>query len=198
MYVYKNNTVEEEFKNDIHDNYFVEVKEIDRQNFDEEELSPVADENKETTDLSHVEDVKREQKVQELNVPIKVITNDTTNSKDIPDFETLKKTKPVEVQDETRLIDDQLDSSKFDAVVEDRQYVEVPVIRKEILKQAVLEDTKPVPKEDSTVEVKANDKKSTEKVNSKTQTVKETENFEIMHAEARSLGQRQVCTFFVY
>lgn len=199
LYVYKNNTVEEEFKNSIHDNYFVDVKEIDRQIYYEEESSSTDGGNKDS-DLTHVEDVKREEKVHEskvpTSVPVTVATNDTTNSKDIPDFETLKKTKPV--QDETRLIDDQLDSSKFDEVVEDRQYVETPVIKQEISKQT-MDDAKIVPKEDAIAEVKDSVEKHSEKQVSKivSQTVKETENLEIMQAEARYLGQRQVKTVFV-
>lgn len=58
---------------------------------------------------------------------------DVDNSKDIPEFDTLKVNTPDGSEDdETRLIDDQHDASKFDEVVEDKQYVEVPVIREEI------------------------------------------------------------------
>lgn len=187
--MYKNNTVEDEFKTSVHDNYFVDVKEIDRQNYDVEEPTPADDENKDS-DLTHVEDAKRDEKAQEssLVVPlsVSVTVNDTTNSKDIPDFETLKKTKPSSAddgQDETRLIDDQLDSSKFDEVVEERQYVEVPIIKEEISKQT-----------DGTTEAKEvgekQDGRKASKVNP--QADKETENLEIMRAEARHLGQRQV------
>lgn len=204
LYVYKNNTVDEEFKNSIHDNYFVDVKEIDRQNYYEEELSSTDSGNKDS-DLTQVEDVKREEKEQQSEVPASVpvtvtTTNDTTNSKDIPDFETLKKTKPVEVQDETRLVDDQLDSSKFDEVVEDRQYVEVPVIKEEISKQTLLDDAKVVPEGDSIPEGKTSVAKQSERPVSKiiSQTVKETENLEIMAAQARYLGQRQVNLFLYF
>lgn len=197
--MYKNNTVEEDFKTSIHDNYFVEVKEIDRQNYDETESTP-AEGGSGDSDLTLVEDVKRVEKAQEpiavvpTSVPVAAsATNDTTNSKDIPDFETLKKTKPsADSQDETRLIDDQLDSSKFDEVVEDRQYVEVPVIKEEILKQTKLGDVEP--KEDATVEADEAIKKPEEKKISKIVpgAVKEADNLEIMRAEARYLGQRQV------
>lgn len=192
FYIYKNNTVEEDFKNSIHDNYFVEVKDIDRNNYDDAEPSSINDENKDS-DLSYVEDAKREEKVNQSNIPMKAATNDTTNSKDIPDFETLKKTEPIDSQDETRLIDDQLDSSKFDEVVEDRQYVEVPVIKEEISKKVELADAKLVPTVDDT-DVKDIVETPTEKTISKiiSDTVKDTENLEIMHAEARHLGQRQV------
>lgn len=166
------------------------MKDIDRQNYNDEESSSVTDENKDS-DFSYVEDAKREEKVKESNVPIKVAVNDTTNSKDIPDFETLKKTEPIESPDETRLIDDQLDSSKFDEVVEDRQYVEVPVIKEEISKQT--EDSKLVPTVD-TAKVKDSIETPKETPISKiiSETVKEAENLEIMHAEARHLAQRQV------
>lgn len=173
FYIYKNNTVEEDFKNVIHENYFVEVKDINRQDDFVDEPSPAVNEN-ESTDLTYVEDAKRDDKEREVNEVTVPATNDTTNSKDIPDFETLKKTNPVEAEDETRLIDEQEDSSKFDEVVEDRQYVEVPVIKEEISKKVPVLDEAEV----------ADDKKEG--------IVKETEKLEIMHAEARHLGQRQV------
>ncbi|KAG4070245.1 hypothetical protein HA402_003935 [Bradysia odoriphaga] len=181
FYIYKNNTVEDDFRNSIRDNYFVEVKDIDRQNDDEEESISTVTET-ENSDLTYVEDAKKDEKEREIKVSVTVApTNDTTNSKDIPDFETLKKTHPVETQDETRLIDEQEDSSKFDEVVEDRQYVEVPVIKEEILKETpVVDDVKIVAKEAEVSE----DKKEI--------VVKENEKLEIMQAEARHLGQRQV------
>ncbi len=196
--MYKNNTVDDAFKESIRENYFVDVKEIDRQNFNEDEsISTTVDVNSNSDDLTHVEDAKRDEKVQEINVVVAptVSTNDTTNSKDIPDFETLKKTKPAETEDETRLIDDQLDSSKFDEVVEDRQYVEVPVIREEILKQAMADD---VAKEDK---AKVDPVKETVKAVLKEalkDTTEEAENLEIMKAEARHLGQRQVTCSLTY
>lgn len=195
LYVYKNNTVEEAFKNSIHDNYFVDVKEIDRQTYDDGESSSTEGGNNNNSDLTLVEDVKRDEKVHEIKAPATAATNDTTNSKDIPDFETLKKTKPIEVQDETRLIDDQLDSSKFDEVVEDRQYVEVPVIKEEISKQTTFDDAKLVAK--GVADVKDGAGKQNESQVSKivSPTVKEPENLEIMQAEARSLGQRQVMSY---
>ncbi|XP_037049152.1 serpin I2 [Bradysia coprophila] len=180
FYIYKNNTVEDDFRKSIHDNYFVEVKDIDRQNDDEEESISTVTET-ENSDLAYVEDAKQNEKEREIKVSVTIAaTNDTTNSKDIPDFETLKKTHPAETPDETRLIDEQEDSSKFDEVVEDRQYVEVPVIKEEILKKTpAVEDVKIVAKEAEVVE----DKKEI--------FVKETEKLEIMQAEARNLGQRQ-------
>lgn len=61
------------------------------------------------------------------------VAAEADNSKDIPEFDTLKVNVPsASEDDETRLIDDQQDASKFDEVVEDKQYVEVPVIREEI------------------------------------------------------------------
>lgn len=201
FYIYKNNTVDEEFKNSIHENYFVDVKEIDR-NYYEEETTTTDDGGNRDSDLTHVEDVKRDDKEREINVPaiVAVATNDTTNSKDIPDFETLKKTKPDAAEDETRLIDDQLDSSKFDEVVEDRQYVEVPVIKEEILKQTKVEDDKLIATEGVTAEVKESVETKTEKQISKiiSETVKETESLEIMKAEARYLGQRQVISLMCF
>lgn len=80
--------------------------------------------------------------ISEINIntpkkPLEVVataSENSENSKDIPDFETLKIKNPND-DDETRIIDDQKDASKFDEVVEDKQYVEVPVIRDAISKE---------------------------------------------------------------
>lgn len=178
FYIYKNNTVYEEFKNSIRENYFVDVKDIDRQNIDVEGETISNDGGNKDPDLTQVDDAKRTEKEQEIKgpatIPVTVVaSNDTTNSKDIPDFQTLKKSKPQAVQDETRLNDAQLDCSKFDEVVEDRQYVEVPVA-----------------KEEAAAEVKEILRKNTE-------TAKEADSLEIMQAEARYLGQRQVRCFCI-
>lgn len=184
FYIYKNNTVEEDYKKNIHENYFVEVKDIDRQDEFKEEDSSSTVAGNDNSDLSYVEDAKLDENVREITVPA---TNDSTNSKDIPDFETLKKTNAAHAEDETRLIDHQADSSKFDAVVEDRQYVEVPVIKEEISKKkTALKNDKEGAKEAKIAEAK------------KESLVKTTEKLEIMQAEARHLGQRQVTWSFFF
>lgn len=109
FYIYKNNTINEEYKQTVRDYYLAEVKDIDRSEYDWNE--PHIDES----------------------------MND--NSKDIIGFETLKKsenfddlqaTKSYNVPDD---IEEKKEASKFDKVVEDKQYVEVPVIKEEIAKE---------------------------------------------------------------
>lgn len=109
FYIYKNNTINEEYKQIVRDYYLAEVKDIDRSEYDWNE--PHIDES----------------------------MND--NSKDIIGFETLKKsenfddlqaTKSYNVPDD---IEEKKEASKFDKVVEDKQYVEVPVIKEEIAKE---------------------------------------------------------------
>lgn len=81
------------------------------------------------------ESIVRKEKLEEKSVKavasqVKAATvaQNPGNSKDVVNFEEIKKTEPVVAADESR-IDTQKDSSKFDEVVEDRQYVEVPVIK---------------------------------------------------------------------
>lgn len=141
LYIYRNNTVEESFRTSARDNFFVEVKDIDRIDYSDltDEVQPDPDE-KPTTAVIDQETVVAP--ISEINIdnakkPVEIgatVSESLENSKDIPDFETLKIKNPID-DDETRIIDDQKDASKFDEVVEDKQYVEVPVIREAISKE---------------------------------------------------------------
>lgn len=115
LYIYRNNSVNEEFRRTLHEDYFVDVKEIDRLEMDE--FSDEASSSGSSTSLNQPQ----------ADSPIV----DPENSKDVPEFMTLNLVQ----EDETRLIDGQSDASKFDEVIEDKQYVEVPVIREEIAQQ---------------------------------------------------------------
>lgn len=132
LYIYKNNSVEKEYTALLADNYFVEVKEIDRNNYDIDE-NTLSDELAAEPIIAPVDNKEIDDAVETSTVTKPVSAPTSNNSKDIPDFETLKKNEPLPV-DETRT-ESQKDASKFDEVVEDRQYVEVPVIKKEILKE---------------------------------------------------------------
>lgn len=120
LYIYRNNSVNTEFRRTLNEDYFVDVKEIDRL-----ELNEWSDEAPTSTvniggDANFVQP--------QADDPIA----DADNSKDVPEFDTLNLVQA----DETRTIEDgQNDASKFDEVVEDKQYVEVPVIREEIAQQ---------------------------------------------------------------
>lgn len=138
LYIYRNNSVEEEFKTIIREQYLVDVKDIDRLDFsDFNDNDSTTQKSSTTTTTTTSNDVTTETPIDEINISV---IKDPENSKDIPDFETLKKTSPLDPDDDsTRLLDEQKNSSKFDEVVEDRQYVEVPVIREEISKEKLLE-----------------------------------------------------------
>lgn len=106
FYIYKNNTVEDEYRKLIADNYFVDVKEIERDYIDPE-----------STTVKESATTAAPQLLKNLD------SSGKNNSKDIIEFDELKaESEPV---DETR-IDAQKDASKFDEVVEDRQYEDVP------------------------------------------------------------------------
>lgn len=129
LYIYRNNTVEDDFKSVLIDNYFVEVKEIVRDNFSDKGQIQVASGDTATDALPAQNDDATETTTATFVKPI--ASGSPNNSKDIVGFETLKKNDPV---DETRK-EVQKDASKFDEVVEDRQYVEVPVIKEELLRE---------------------------------------------------------------
>lgn len=134
FYIYKNNSVEESYKQLIANDYFVTVRDVEPYNPDEmtfmfssTSASPSASASASSTEKSAEEQTSMVDIMDvQLKNAVKTITN---NSKDIVELDTFKKeTEPV---DETR-IDNQKDASKFDEVVEDRQYVEVPIIKEEI------------------------------------------------------------------
>lgn len=153
LYIYKNNSVTQEFRNIVHDNYFVEVKDVDRdayvqQTNDIDFNDGISDGDKLVVPQLVLKDidVQKSQSSSSDNdaVAAEPETSTNGNSKDIPEFETLKQIHGAENDDETRLllIDDQKDASKFDEVVQDRQYVEVPVIIEEINNEKRLEAEK--------------------------------------------------------
>lgn len=134
LYIFKNNTVEDDFRTSLINNYYVEVKDVERSNVDEKGSSDMHDVDADSSlTLNDIDDEHiSEELIDTVTVTLPVgASGSPNNSKDIPDFETLKKNEPV---DGTRT-DNQKDASKFDEVVEDRQYVEVPVIKKELLKE---------------------------------------------------------------
>lgn len=125
FYIYKNNTAEEGFKKMLTEDYLVEIKEIERFDFDFDE--------------PRTEDAEKNEKTYEEK---------PSNSKDVTQFEELKNTEP----DQTGSIDgfehlknvgnvssidqaiadyDSLDKevknkvSKFDKHVDDTQYIEI-------------------------------------------------------------------------
>lgn len=121
FYIYKNNTANESFKEILSKDFYVTVRDVEPMNnnespMDEEITPPVAKASEEKVSIKSTNvQVKQESK--------------PANGKDIIQFDIFKMGNGP-VNDETR-IDGQKDASKFDEVVEDRQYVEVPIIKNE-------------------------------------------------------------------
>ncbi|XP_053693950.1 serpin B4 [Sabethes cyaneus] len=129
FYIYKNNTVKQDFRSKLLNNYYVDVRDIERNdyNFDDPKTSvgpiepdpvPVVDSNQ--------------------------IVPSNNNSKDIIEFEVLKlKTNPQaennvrsEVAVATKYDEvDEDDNPKFDKNIDDKLYVEPTQIKKEIAQQ---------------------------------------------------------------
>lgn len=134
FYIYKNNTAEESYTKILANDYYVTVRNVEPYNGEDDD----DDKPEETTEAKPTEDPLATKAIS--NVESK--KNATpTNSKDIVQFDSFKmESEPV---DETR-IDTQKDASKFDEVVEDRQYVDVKDTEKDKMKDAA----KPEEKED--------------------------------------------------
>lgn len=117
LYIYRNNTARDEFKQLVRDNYFVMVKDINSDEYD----------------------------WNEPNSSLDVETSSVSNSKDVVGFETLKRLRAdanlTASATETQSVDTygeeviDKEASKFDRVVDDKQYVEKPTILAEIKKQ---------------------------------------------------------------
>lgn len=123
FYIYKNNSVDDAYKQILTTDYYVTVKNVEPYNPEE----PLIEEEVTTQQF-----VKTDEQPSMKSADTLVEAAATpANSKDIEQFDSFKmEAGPV---DETR-IDTQDDASKFDEVVEDRQYVEVPVIKDEMMK----------------------------------------------------------------
>lgn len=181
FYIYKNNTVDDAFKKLIVDEYFVTVRNVEPLYLDETPSSPpterILDENPTLVDLM---DVQLKNAVQPL----------PNNSKDIVELDSFKlESGPV---DETR-IDIQKDASKFDEVVEDRQYVDGAAIKDEIAKvestnalNSIVEDESNEGTTVQSVEAEKNVQNDGVRV---TLPLKQLEEMEIMHAQESRVGK---------
>lgn len=110
LYIYRNYSAREEFKEIVSKNYYVDVKDISRSDYD----------------------------WNEPNTSLDLSISSTSNSKDVIGFETLKRINVDDDEDTRKLTDNygveivDKESSKFDRVVDDKQYVEKPVIIEEM------------------------------------------------------------------
>uniref|UniRef100_A0A1Y9HE94 Serpin domain-containing protein n=1 Tax=Anopheles funestus TaxID=62324 RepID=A0A1Y9HE94_ANOFN len=136
FYIYKNNSVVQAYKDVLEQSYGVEVRDIERNdyNFDEPKtsLDPV---------------VVEEEIAEESNNPegdnLVVEQNGNNNSKDIVDFEVLKIKSALPVEDEVRTdtgistkydeIEDE--NPKFDKNIDDKEYVDPTKIKEELAKK---------------------------------------------------------------
>ncbi|XP_017000453.2 uncharacterized protein Spn100A [Drosophila takahashii] len=120
LYIYRNHSVKENFKDILEKHYFVDVKDINRQEYDwnEPNTSLQLSEEKDNTDSTEG-------------------STEQSNSKDVIGFETLKR---INLDDEDipaipadgygqEIIDKE--ASKFDRDIDDKQYVEKPVAQAE-------------------------------------------------------------------
>ncbi|XP_055910294.1 uncharacterized protein LOC129944694 [Eupeodes corollae] len=111
FYIYRNYTAREEFKQILSDYYCVEVKDINNSTYNWDEPSISLDSPPESSSIS--------------------------NSKDVIGFETLKKlnSNVEEQRDEIADAEPTKKASKFDKFVDDKQYLEVPLIKEEIARE---------------------------------------------------------------
>lgn len=141
FYIYKNNSIDDAYRQVLVNDYYVSVKEVEPLNAAGQQtveqatqqaiVKPMV-ENVEATEKTEAIE-KSVEKIEEKSV---TITSENqvqvkpdgkpTNSKDIVEFDSFK--NEASPADETRL-DTQNDASKFDEVIEDRQYVEVPLLK---------------------------------------------------------------------
>lgn len=174
FYIYKNYTVDDEYRQILSTDYYVTVKNVEPYNPEEPRIEDEAT----TQQFVKVE----EPEMKSAAVPIQAVT--PTNSKDIVEFDSFKmEAGPV---DETR-IDLQNDASKFDEVVEDRQYVEVPIIKGEMKKTVKVDEVDAVKTVEVTPDVSGD--AQVEHVKTVQLPIKQYAEMEIMQAEESRFGK---------
>lgn len=173
FYIYKNNTIEESYQKLLMNDYYVTVRNV-------EPFEPQEQQNESAQSAEKPADEPAPANLSEIQVKSSEAT--PTNSKDIVQFDSFKnEAGPV---DETR-IDSQKDASKFDEVVEDRQYVEVPVIKDKMKQTDEKEEVKSVEGKsaEGTTVLHENEAKIVPLP------LKQYEEMEIMQAEESRLGK---------
>lgn len=155
LYIYRNNSAREEFKDLLEKHYYVDVKDISRQEYDwnEPNTSLQLSEEKDNSDSTEG-------------------STEQSNSKDVIGFETLKRIK-LDDEDIPAIPSDgygqeiiDKEASKFDRDVDDKQYVEKPVaqaeaelLQKEQKQQATTEsELESQPEETTTLAVEKQEK----------------------------------------
>lgn len=178
FYIYRNNTVDESYKQILTNDYYVTVRNVEPWNPEQEE---------ETTSAKPAEEVLSTKITSNVDAKPE---ETSTNSKDIVEFDSFKMESGGPV-DEAR-IDNQKDASKFDEVVEDRQYVEVPVI-KDTMQPPANDDEKEIVKPEETKHIepaiKAPIMEEVKEAKPASLPFKHYEEMEIMQAEESRLGK---------
>lgn len=117
FYIYRNNTIEDDFRKILIDDYLVEIKDIDRYDNNFDSLNTPDSSSSNSQDLLSFEDFDTE----------------TTNS-GAEDVETSTQVEFTANFDGEEIKEDK--NSKFDRHVDDSQYVEAPEIRKKIKEES--------------------------------------------------------------
>lgn len=185
FYIYKNNSADEDYKQILSSDYYVTVRNVEPYNPDLEEDKPAET----TASVKKADEASSTKAATDVDAKPEAAP---TNSKDIVQFDSFKmEAAPV---DETR-IDNQKDASKFDEVVEDRQYVDVAETVKDKEKEKEKDATKADEKEIIETE---ETKRMVPAIQAPVQDVKESktplpikkfEEMEIMQAEESRLGK---------
>lgn len=183
FYIYKNNTADESYKQILANDYYVTVRNV-------EPYNPTEDDDEKPEDTTAA-------KQTEMPLSTKTISDveaksdvTPTNSKDIIQFDSFKmEVGPV---DETRT-DTQKDASKFDEVVEDRQYIDVTDTAEHKTKETTKPDQQEIIKtEESKREIEPAIRAAIPVVKEGKKAplpIKQFEEMEIMQAEESRLGK---------
>lgn len=171
FYIYRNNTVNESYKQTLMNDYYVTVRNV-------EPWNPNVDDD-ETTESKPIDDLPSTKSTSNVEAKSE---GTPTNSKDIEQFDSFKSEDPI---DETR-IDNQKDASKFDEVVEDRQYVEVPLIKDELKQPIKTEENAEIKLMEPAVKAPVKEVKGAKQASLP---FKQFEEMEIMQAEESRTGK---------
>lgn len=181
FYIYKNNTADETFKQIVSSDYYATVRNVEPYNPDEDGKPEEATDTVKAAANEASESIKA---ISDVEIQPEAMPN---NSKDIDEFDSFKmELGPV---DETR-IDTQKDASKFDEVVEDRQYVDVADTIKSEIKETAKPDDKELIKTDETKHIQPAIQAPIHEIDEdKPLPIKHFEEMEIMQAEESRLGK---------
>uniref|UniRef100_A0AAG5CVX5 Serpin domain-containing protein n=1 Tax=Anopheles atroparvus TaxID=41427 RepID=A0AAG5CVX5_ANOAO len=147
FYIYKNNSVLQAYKDVLDQSYGVEVRDIERNdyNFDEPKtsLGPIVSEKDDEEEEEIIEESNGSEGDNAVTEQVTGNNNNNNNSKDIVDFEVLKIKSALPVEDALRTdtgvstkydeVDDE--NPKFDKNIDDKEYVDPTKIKEELAKE---------------------------------------------------------------